>query len=140
MGMSDNLCLGMAAVYGFFGVTLAISPAVFWGPDSKFSYWTEMDESGFWFGRALGVFMASVVTSPYWAGMSKKSLTKVFLPINALWLYFFYQAAFELKSTGPAPQNILPFNMWLTQLPVAVGLLGMNVLALGEAEGKGKSE
>ena len=52
--MTNHLCLGMCAVYSFFGVTLAISPEFFWGPDSVASYWTAMDESGVWFGRALG--------------------------------------------------------------------------------------
>ena len=37
MGATDNLCLGMALVYSFFGVTLAVSPKLCWGPDSPFS-------------------------------------------------------------------------------------------------------
>ena len=55
MTHTDNLCLGMAAVYSFFGITLAVAPKLCWGPESPLSYWTEMDESGVWFGRALGV-------------------------------------------------------------------------------------
>lgn len=35
--MADNLCLGMAAVYSFFGITLAVAPKLFWGPDSQMS-------------------------------------------------------------------------------------------------------
>ena len=31
MGAADNLCLGMAAVYSFFGVTLAVAPKLCWG-------------------------------------------------------------------------------------------------------------
>ena len=54
MGYADKLCLGMASIYSFFGVTLLINPAFFWGPESKLSYWTVMDDSGVWFGRALG--------------------------------------------------------------------------------------
>ena len=37
MGATDNLCLGMALVYSFFGVTLAVAPKLCWGPDSPFS-------------------------------------------------------------------------------------------------------
>ena len=55
MTHTDNLCLGMAAVYSFFGITLAVAPKLCWGPESPLSYWTEMDESGVWFGRAVGV-------------------------------------------------------------------------------------
>ena len=55
MTHADNLCLGMAAVYSFFGVTLAVAPKLCWGPESPLSYWTEMDESGIWFGRCVGI-------------------------------------------------------------------------------------
>ena len=37
MGATDNLCLCMALVYSFFGVTLAVAPKLCWGPDSPFS-------------------------------------------------------------------------------------------------------
>jgi len=46
MAFSDHLCFGMAFVYSFFGVTLAISPYTFWGPESPLCYWTVMDEVG----------------------------------------------------------------------------------------------
>ena len=52
---TDNLCLGMAAVYSFFGVTLAVAPKACWGPESPLCYWTEMDTSGEWFARTVGV-------------------------------------------------------------------------------------
>jgi hypothetical protein len=38
MTATDTLCLGMAVVYSFFGVTLAISPSTFWGPESYAHY------------------------------------------------------------------------------------------------------
>ena len=136
MSIFDNLCLGMAAVYSFFGITLAISPSFFWGPNSKFCYWTQMDESGEWFGRTLGLWMTAVTLSPWYAGVSKKALAKVYMPINVVFMYFFYQASFVLSTTGPAPQNILPVNMWWTQLPIAAAFLGMNYLALQECKGK----
>ena len=43
----------MAAIYAFFGITLAISPTFFCGPESKLCYWSAMDASGDWFGRVL---------------------------------------------------------------------------------------
>ena len=136
--ITNHLCLGMCAVYSFFGVTLAISPEFFWGPDSVASYWTAMDESGVWFGRALGFFMTAITSSPYWAGMPKDVLAKVYLPCNAYFAALFLQASFLLKSTGPAPQNLLPFNMWWTQLPIAAAFLVMNVIAVGEKPSKAK--
>ena len=37
---TDTLCLTMAAVYSFFGITLAISMRDFWGTNSPgFTYW-----------------------------------------------------------------------------------------------------
>ena len=42
MGSVDTLCVGMC-VYAFFGITLALSPRDFWGPESPLCYWTEMD-------------------------------------------------------------------------------------------------
>ena len=72
MTATDNLCLGMAAVYTFFGVTLFLAPDVCWGPDSPLSYWTEMDTSGVWFGRALGVWMTTITMSPYTIGVPKR--------------------------------------------------------------------
>lgn len=46
MAFAEHLCFGMAFVYSFFGVTLAISPYTFWGPESPLCYWTVMDEVG----------------------------------------------------------------------------------------------
>ena len=53
-----------------------------------------------------------------------ESLAKIYLPINVLLGAMFAQAAFSLKSTGPGPNAALPFNMWLTQLPIAATILG----------------
>ena len=85
--------------------------------------------------------------------MDMSILTKLYLPINVLFMGLFAQAAFSLKTTGPAPQNILPFSMyvylcgpaspspsptspslapfrWYTQLPIAACLLAANVMAV----------
>ena len=60
--MTNNLCFGMAAVYSFFGITLAVAPKLCWGPESPLSYWTKMDESGVWFARAAGIWMTTIVS------------------------------------------------------------------------------
>jgi hypothetical protein len=100
MGAADTLCLGMAAVYSFFGITLAVAGKTCWGPESQFCYWSEMDESGEWFGRTLGVWMTLVTTSPYWAGMDKAVLCKVYLPLNVLKTLLFLQVCLISPSTA----------------------------------------
>jgi hypothetical protein len=135
MTATDKLCLGMAMVYSFFGITLAISFRDFWGPNSPgFTYWTVGDDAAQWFGRALGIWMTTATTSPYWAGMPKDVLVKMYLPMNILFLGMFIQASFFLDTSGPAPTNYLPFNMWWTQLPIAVAFLYLNFLAVGEGK------
>ena len=107
---ADALCLGMAAVYSFFGLTLLAAPSFFWGPSSKLCYWTVMDESGIWFGRCVGLWMAAITLSPYYAGISKSALVKMYLPVNIGLLGLFLQAAFVLKTTVPPPgiQELTP--------------------------------
>ena len=137
MTWTDTLCFGMAAVYSFFGVTLAISMRDFWGTNSPgFAYWTVADDSGQWFARAAGVWMTLVTTSPWWCGMPKDTLVRLYFPINAIFMGMFVQAAFYMDTTGPAPGNHLPFSMWLTQLPIAGFFLLANLLALGEGKSK----
>ena len=136
---TDKLCLGMAMVYSFFGITLFLAPATFWGPDSPLSYWTAMDESGIWFRRTLGVCMTATTTSPWTAGVPKSALAKLYLVPNVLMLLLFIQAAFYLDTTGPGVNAMLPVNMWWTQLPIAAGLLVLNLQAVGEVGEKGKA-
>ena len=134
MSASSNLCLAMALVYGFFGATLAIAPSLFWGPDSPFAYWTVMDDSGEWFGHCCGIWMFFVTTSPWYAGIDKTKLAKVYLPINVIILGFFIQTAFFLDTTGPGRNALLPgVNLWWTQVPIAVVLLLLNLQAVGES-------
>ena len=135
MGSVDTLCLGMC-IYAFFGITLALSPRDFWGPESPLCYWTEMDASGQWFGRGLGIFMFSVVLSPWTAGADKDTLAKIYLIPNLVFTLLFVQASFFMAETGPGKNAILPINMWWTQLPISLALVYFNVLALGEAKPK----
>ena len=137
MSYTDTLCLGMAMVYSFFGITLAISMRDFWGTNSPgFSYWTVSDDSGQWFARAAGVWMTLITTSPWWANMPKDILARIYLPINIIFMGMFVQAAFYMDTTGPASNAVLPFSLWLTQLPIAAFFLIVNFLAVGEGKNK----
>ena len=135
---ANALCIGMAAVYSFFGATLFVAPKTCWGPDSPLSYWTVMDDSGVWFGRCVGLWMTAITLSPWYAGISKSSLCKVYLPTNTALMGLFLQAAFTLKTTGPGKNALLPFNMWYTQLPIAALFLIMNIMVV-MPKGKAKA-
>lgn len=138
----EKLCLGMACVYSFFGFTLLAEPSFFWGPKSPMSYWTVMDDSGVWFGRTLGLWMAAVTLSPYYAGIPKLALCKVYLPINIVFIALFSYASFGLTTTGPGKNALLPINMWWTQLPIAATFLLMNIMILmpkSKAKAKAKA-
>ena len=52
----------------------------------------------------------------------------------------FIEASFFLETTKNPPSNILPVNMWWTQLPIAAFFLFANVMALGEGKTKGKKK
>merc|ERR1711871_1038910 len=133
MAWSGVTCFLMCAVYTMFGVTLAVGVNSFWGENSPgFAYWNKCDEACEWFARAVGIWMAVVTTSPYWAGMPKDVLCKVYWPINFALMLHFCEAAFILKAAQPPPTNVLKFSMWYTQLPIAALLLLVNSLALGE--------
>jgi hypothetical protein len=84
--------------------------------------------------------MTCVTLSPYYADMPKDVLAKVCLPINAIFMLMFFQTAFMLDTTGPADNALLPFNMWLTQLPISAFILFANIMAVGESGGKKKSK
>ena len=130
MGYAEKLCFGMACIYSFFGITLTINPALFWGPESPLSYWTVMDDSGVWFGRALGAFMTSVTLAPYYAGLPKAAMCKMYLPANSVFMILFTYAAFFLTTTGPGKNAILPINLSYTQVPIGATFLILNILAL----------
>ena len=42
----------------------------------------------------------------------------------------FYMAAAVVPSASGSKNAILPFNLWWTQIPIAIGLLAANVMAL----------
>ena len=94
-----------------------------------------MDDSGVWFGRTVGLWMTCVTLSPYYAGVSKVVLSKIYLPVNIGLMVLFLQAAFKLDTTGPGKNAMFPINMWWTQLPIAALFLLWNFEAAGESGG-----
>ena len=63
----------------------------------------------------------------------------VTLPRNTpkIQMAMFIQASFFMgDATAPPASNILPFNMWWTQLPIAAFFLLANFLALGEDDSR----
>ena len=94
-----------------------------------------MDDSGVWFGRTVGLWMTCVTLSPYYAGVSKVVLSKIYLPVNIGLMALFLQAAFKLDTTGPGKNAMFPINMWWTQLPIAALFLLWNFEAAGESGG-----
>ena len=92
-----------------------------------------MDDSGVFFGRALGVYMTAVTCSPWYAGVSKAALCKIYLPINIVFMILFLNCSFVLTTTGPGKNAVLPINMWWTQLPIAATFLALNLQALSKS-------
>lgn len=125
----DNLIL-FHLLYAFFGITLATFPITFWGPDSMFSYWTAWGDAGMFFGRALGVWMLVVTTSPWTIGMPKELLAKLYLPINLYITPLFAYVAFSLDTSGPGPNAMVPVNLWVPQVAISVVFLVLNVLVV----------
>ena len=72
--------------------------------------------------------------------MPKSALVKPYLVSNVIFMGMFIQASFFLETTKNPPSNILPVNMWWTQLPIAAFFLFANVMALGEGKTKGKKK
>ena len=93
-----------------------------------------MDTSGVWFGRCLGIWMTATTLSPWTAGVPKSALAKLYIVPNVCFMGLFLQASFLLDTTGPGANNVLPVNMWWTQLPIATAFLAWNVQALGEGK------
>jgi hypothetical protein len=131
MNSVDTLCVVMAFCYSIMGVTLLISPKSI-GLDS---YWTRMDSSGEWFARAFGILICAIDLSPWYAGMDKIVLTKVYMVPNLLVLGLIAQAAFI---TGPV-NFVVPFKMWYAPLFVSFFLLALNITVLREAYKKADS-
>ena len=126
----ETVCLLMMAVYGFFGITLAIAPAFFFGPDSIVAYWTfTPDTSGTFFGKALGIWMTAITTSPWVCGVDKGSLAKVYMIWNIFSLPLFIQCAMR-DDTGPGANALLPVNLWMPQVLLGAGFIVFNYLAI----------
>ena len=58
--------------------------------------------------------MTCLTCSPYYAGVSKAALCKVYLPMNTIYMVLFIYASFFLKTTGPGKNALLPINLWHT--------------------------
>ena len=125
----DNLILGHL-LYAFFGITLATFPIQCWGPDSVFAYWTVWGDAGNFFGRALGIWMLVVTTSPWTISMDKAMLAKIYLPINLYITPLFAYVAMYVDTAGPGANALLPINLWWTQVPISVILLLINILVV----------
>ena len=77
--------------------------------------------------------MAAVTLSPWYAGVPKAALAKVYLVVNVVLTALFFQASFLMASTGPGPNALVPgLNMWWTQLPISIAFTLLNVAALAE--------
>ena len=133
-GVQDQACWATAALYTFFGVTLYAAGKLCWGPDSLFAYWTEMDESGEWFGRMLGATMTCLTCSFAIAGVPYENLAKQLLMFNLVSFPLFLQAAFTLDTTGPGHNALVAVNLWYTQLPIALVLIALNIRAVVKLE------
>ena len=95
-----------------------------------------MDDSGEWFGRALGIWMVAITLSPWTIGMDKSALARLYLVPNVLFMGMFLYAAVGLETTGPGKNAMLPINLWYTQLPIAALFLFLNITAVGETSPK----
>lgn len=127
---SDTLCLFMALLYGFFGITLAIAPELFYGPNSVVAYWTfSPDTSGYFFGHALGIWMTAITLSPWYAGMDKAALCRVYMVWNLFSEYFFVQMA-QRDDTGPGANALLPVNLWVPQVIFGAVFIVFNALVV----------
>ena len=133
-GVQDQACWATAALYTFFGVTLYAAGKLCWGPESLFAYWTEMDESGEWFGRMLGATMTCLTCSFAIAGVPYENLAKQLLMFNLVSFPLFLQAAFTLDTTGPGDDALVAVNLWYTQLPIALVLIALNIRAVVKLE------
>lgn len=128
-----TFCMLMAAVYGFFGVTLYGNANFFWGPESMFAYFEESCFQGQFFGRALGLMFMSVVLGPFIFGIDPAALCKQYLLWNSLSMVFFVQGAFMRDDTGPGVNAMLPLNLWIPQVAIGVVFLILNVLVVKDA-------
>ena len=136
-----TFCIMMAAVYGFFGVTLFAAPNFFWGPDSivKMCYFESTCYQGSFFGHALGLFMTSTVLGPFVFGIDPEALCKQYLMWNVLSVPFFVQGAFFEDDSGPCPDSLLPVNLWISQVGIAAVFIILNILVVKDIKSKGSA-
>ena len=126
------------AVYGFFSVGMISDAKVFYGAESPLCYFTVFDVSAEWFAKSCGIIIFFMIMSPFFAGVSYETYARISLPQNLLQLPIFIQCAFFSTTTGPdgcTSPYAMPFNMFIPQVALGVGLLVWNVMALKEVNG-----
>jgi hypothetical protein len=126
------------AMYGFFSVGMISDAKVFYGAESPLCYFTVFDVSAEWFAKSCGIIIFFMIMSPFFAGVSYETYARISLPINLLQLPIFIQCAFFSTTTGPdgcTSPYAMPFNMFIPQVALGVGLLVWNVMALKEVNG-----
>jgi hypothetical protein len=124
------------AMYGFFSVGMISDAKVFYGAESPLCYFTVFDVSAEWFAKSCGIIIFFMIMAPFFAGVSGETYARISLPINLLQLPIFIQCAFFSTTTGPdgcTSPYAMPFNMFIPQVALGVGLLVWNVMALMEA-------
>merc|ERR1719389_699645 len=78
-----------------------------------------MDESGKWLARASGAqSLAFIVYGPYYGGLSKDALVKVFLPMNIVAFLLMLQGAFS-KASIYSKSSFAKYSLWKLILPAA---------------------
>ena len=81
-------------------------------------------------GRGLGAWMFVASTSPWWAGMDKNTLCKLYLILDIYFTPLFAYCAFYLDTTGPGPNAIVPINLWIPQIGISVIYVVLTYLAI----------
>ena len=120
--LDDVVCHSTAAIYGGFGIALLVAPEVCFGRESAISYWKEFGDAGRWFARALGITMLTMFTSHWWADMPTDALGTALFPLHFIFTGLFISAATSVENAAKSENDLFPFNMWWTQIPISVVL------------------
>jgi len=134
--MLTNFVYFTVAMYGFFSVGMISDAKVFYGAASPLCYFTVFDVSAEWFAKSAGTIIFFIIMAPFFAGVSYETYARISLPISTLMLPLFIQAALFTTTTGPdgcTSPMAMPFNLFIPQIALGVGILAWNILALKES-------